>query len=69
MVLNSFSELGAVFHVNPKPRKERVYNCRKCGARMDRVGNSNVYFCTGKNEQGNPCTNRLILPVKKWDPV
>lgn len=65
MVLHSFAELGKVFGIKQKPRKERVYTCRKCGSPMSRVGNTNVYLCNGKNSEGNPCMNRLILPVKK----
>ena len=65
MVLHSFAELGKAFGIKQKPRRENVYTCRKCGCQMNRVGNTNVYFCPGKNSEGNPCMNRLILPVKK----
>lgn len=64
MVLHSFAELGGVFGIKPKPRRERPYICRKCGAPMRRVADTNVYFCTGTNDEGNPCTNRLILQAK-----
>lgn len=63
MVLNSFAELGTAFGIRQKPRKERVYNCRKCGCQMNRVCD-NVYLCPGKTKEGNPCENRLILPVR-----
>lgn len=60
MVFHSFAELGAAMHIAPKPRKERVFNCRKCGAPMRRVTGTNVYFCTGTASDGSPCTNRML---------
>lgn len=63
MVLHSFNELGKVFGVKPRERKPKIYHCKKCGCQMHRVGDTNVYFCTGKNEDGVSCMNRLIAAV------
>ena len=64
MVLYSFAELGSVLYgIKPKPRKPKVFHCKRCGCEMSRVGNTNVYVCPGKNSEGNPCMNRMILPV------
>lgn len=63
MVLNSFAELGEVFGVKQRPRKQRVYHCKRCGCEMYRVGETNVYLCPGKNDKNEPCMNRMILPV------
>ena len=64
MVLHSFAELGEVFGIKQKPRKSKVYHCKRCGCEMTRVGQTNVYICPGKSEEdGKPCMNRLILPV------
>lgn len=65
MVLHSFTELGKSFGIKAKPPREKTITCRKCGNLMSRVGNTNVYICTGKNTEGDSCMNRLILPVKK----
>lgn len=64
MKLYNLADLGRAFNIAPKEPKERSYSCRKCGAKMRRVDGTNVYFCTGKDDEGNPCTNRMILPVK-----
>ncbi len=64
MVLHSFAELGEVFGIKQKPRKPKVYHCKRCGCEMTRVGQTNVYICPGKSEEdGKPCMNRMILPV------
>lgn len=60
MVFHSFSELGAALGIAPRPRKERVFTCRKCGSPMKRVPGSNVYFCTGTSDEGVQCTNRML---------
>lgn len=60
---NSFSELAWVFGVRPKAQQEKPVYCRVCGCQMDRVGDSNVYFCHGKTNDGKNCTNRLIKAV------
>lgn len=60
MTLNSLAELGKVFHIQPKPRKEKRFYCRKCGALMEHVKGTNVYLCNGTNSEGEPCTNRLL---------
>ena len=60
----SFAEVGAtLFGLKPAPRKEKQVYCRNCGCRMDRVGDTNVYFCHGKTNDGKLCGNRLIRPV------
>ena len=58
-----------------KPRKARerkVQKCRKCGAAMQLIEDTNVMICTGdieiKDEDGNtrevPCNNRFIFTSK-----
>ena len=63
MVLQSFAELGGVFGLKPKQKKERTYNCRICGKPLTRIGESNVYLCTGVNKENKPCTGWFIRPV------
>lgn len=63
MVLHSLSELGKVFGVKPRERKPKIYHCKNCGCQMRRVGETNVYFCPGKNDEGVACQNRYIAPV------
>lgn len=62
MVLHSFAELGEAFGIASKPRRPRVYHCKKCGSEMTRIEGTNVFFCHGKTDEGEPCTNRMILP-------
>lgn len=42
--LHSLQELGKAFGVNQKPRKEREYKCKVCGADMVHI--NNVLICT-----------------------
>lgn len=64
MHFNSFASLGKYLGIKPAARKEKPVYCRICGCQMDRVGESNVYFCRGKTNEGKPCDNRLIRAVK-----
>lgn len=54
-----------------KPREPKIQKCRKCGAPMKFVENTNVLVCTGdievKNADGTarfvPCLNKFIFKV------
>lgn len=61
MVLNSFIQLGEVFGVKPKPRKQKPFYCRKCGGEMRNVPGTNVMLCENKNSEGNDCGNRVFV--------
>lgn len=52
----SFSELGKAMGVKPKARKDApAVKCVVCGAEMRNVPGTNVYLCTGKNDEGEDC--------------
>lgn len=52
-----------------KSRAKKVQKCRKCGAPMQYLDNTNVMVCTGEvevtNDEGKsrfiPCNNRFIF--------
>lgn len=57
----SFSELGKAMGVKPKARKDAsTVKCVVCGAEMRNVPGTNVFLCTGKNDEGEDC-GRYIL--------
>lgn len=65
MQLYSFNELGKVlYNLAPRQKREKKYFCRKCGAQLKRVGNSNVYLCDHADDNGKVCTGRYIVPVR-----
>lgn len=64
MVFNSLSALGAAFGCEAPEPKPRGRACRKCGAPMHNPEGTNVWLCTGVNEDGKACNNRLFSGVK-----
>lgn len=60
----SLSDMGAALGVKEKPAKVMTRKCFRCGGSMTQIENTNTFLCAGKNENGEPCRNRLILPVK-----
>ena len=60
MVFTSFADLGKVFGVNPRKRKDKPFYCRKCGAEMKHIPDTNVYLCEGKTSDGVACGNRVL---------
>lgn len=57
-VFNNFADFGKSLgvRIKRKPAKpEEIRKCRKCGAIMSKVDNTNIYVCTGEN-----CKNRAI---------
>ena len=72
--VNSFKDYAEAKHIRVKvhPKNPSRVFCRKCGARMRRVGDSNVYVCDGtvvkKTEDGTevsqPCANTFIRHKK-----
>lgn len=53
VTVSSLANLGQAWnHIHPeakvplpKPTKERVIKCRKCGAKMNHIAGTNVYLC------------------------
>lgn len=63
-VFNSLSELGTAFGLKPaEPPTPKAKKCRKCGSVMSQVPGTNVWLCSGKTEDGKPCTNRALTSV------
>ncbi len=59
-VFNSFQDLGKVFGVHPKERKEKPFNCRKCGNPMKHIPGTNVFLCLHVDDNGKECGNRVL---------
>ena len=49
--LHSFAELGKVFGIKPKQRKEKEYTCKVCGGKMKHI--NNVLICEKPHKRKN----------------
>lgn len=58
--LHNFIELGKVFGLSPRKRKEKPFVCRKCGEVMKHISGTNVFLCEGKLPDGKECGNRVF---------
>lgn len=67
--IHSFKELRAEMQNlhpdwkirEPKPRKERVRKCKKCGSEMTHIPDTNIWICPGvEPTKQEPCGNVLV---------
>lgn len=56
---NSFVDLGRVFGVSPKERKNKDFHCRKCGGVMRHIPGTNVFVCENEKD-GITCGHRVL---------
>ena len=71
MTVNSFEELGRVYGLRPRKRREKDFYCKICGGKMKRV--SNVLLCENMvehtddngNKSSKECGNRVILKIRR----
>lgn len=69
IVEKAFVKAGFELPAPKKPRPRKIQKCRKCGAPMELIEDTNVMVCTGdieiKDDEGNvktiACNNRFIF--------
>lgn len=56
MKFSSFAEFGRAMGVTPKARKDApTVKCAVCGGDMRHIDGTNVFMCTGKDDEGKDC--------------
>lgn len=59
--INNFADLGKSLGIRNKrkpAKSEEIRKCRKCGAIMSKIENTNIYLCTTEN-----CNNYAIKRI------
>lgn len=76
-IIKSFEELGKIFHIKPKDKKnnnkkgngkasgkknqQAERKCNKCGAVLRHIPDTNVWVCDGKRKVTDPDTKEQVL--------
>lgn len=61
---NSFGDLGRVFGVSQKPKKDKDFHCRKCGGVMRHIPGTNIFLC--ENEKDGVFCGHRVLTAKAF---
>lgn len=63
---NCFSDYGKFRGIKPRqPKTPAEVKCKVCGSVMRHVPGTNVFVCTGEDNDGKPCQKTWCKPVHR----